>query len=228
MSIQGGPKIVTDGLIFELDAINTKSYPGSGTSGYDISGRGGSVTLGNSPTFSNGRFTFNGTNQYINVSRSDLNGGSWGYTNVTCCVWVNIDPTCSTGDNNVATVESSWEYRYNNSGNGSQAYVYFASNPWAWLGPGTVSMNIWQMLTFRHGASTGDILSNETVVYSTGISGNISTGDGTNPYLTIMGRSSGGASWAKGTMGPVMVYSRALSNLEISQNYYATKGRFGV
>lgn len=228
MSTQYSPKIITDNLIFCFDPGNSKSYPGTGTAGSDLTNLGGTITLGNSPTFAGNRFTFNGTNQYINVSRSDLNGGSWAYTNVTASIWLNIDPTCSTGDNNALTVESAWEYRYNNAGDSTNAYVYFASNPWAWLGPGTVKMNTWQMLTFRHGSTTGDILSNGNIVYSTNISGTLQPGDGTNPYLTIMGRSSGGASWAKGTMGPVMVYSRALTNSEILQNFNATKGRFGL
>ena len=33
-----GPHIVTDGLVLSLDAANTKSYPGSGTTWYDLSG----------------------------------------------------------------------------------------------------------------------------------------------------------------------------------------------
>lgn len=231
MATRYNSQIINDGLVLCLDVGNTKSYPRSGTSLLDLTKLGGTIATGNSPTFStnnNGYFTFNGTNQYINVSRTDLNGGTWAYTNVTVCVWINIDPTCSTGDNNIATVESTWEYRYNNAGDSTNAYVYFASNPWAWLGPGTVKMNIWQMLTFRHGAVTGDIFSNGTIVYSTNISGNLGAGDGSNPYLTIMGRSSGGGSWAKGNMAMCMVYNKALTNDQILQNYNATKSRFGL
>lgn len=231
MATKYSPKIVTDGLVLCLDAGNNKCYPRSGTSLTDLTRLGGTVTTGNSPTFSGnngGYFTFNGTNQYINVSRTDLNGGSWAYTNVTCCVWINIDPTCSTGDNNIATVESTWEYRFNNAGDSTNAYVYFASNPWAWLGPGTVPMNVWQMLTFRHGASTGDILSNRTIVYSTNISGTLGGGSSADPYLTIMGRTSGNGSLAKGNMAICMVYNKALTDNQIIQNYNATKGRFGL
>jgi len=34
-----GPRIVTDGLVLHLDAGNRKSYPGSGTTWYDLSGQ---------------------------------------------------------------------------------------------------------------------------------------------------------------------------------------------
>ena len=35
-----GPNVVTDGLVLYLDAGNTKSYPGTGTVWYDVSGNG--------------------------------------------------------------------------------------------------------------------------------------------------------------------------------------------
>jgi hypothetical protein len=38
MSYANGPRIVTDGLVCCLDAANRKSYPGSGTTWYDLSG----------------------------------------------------------------------------------------------------------------------------------------------------------------------------------------------
>ena len=38
MTVYGGPDIVTDGLVSHLDAANTKSYPGSGSTWYDLSG----------------------------------------------------------------------------------------------------------------------------------------------------------------------------------------------
>ena len=40
MACHGGPNIVDDGLVLCLDAGNTKSYPGSGDTWYDISGKG--------------------------------------------------------------------------------------------------------------------------------------------------------------------------------------------
>jgi hypothetical protein len=52
MGTQGGPGIVTDGLVLSLDAANKKSYPGSGTAWTDLSGAGKSGTLTNGPVFS--------------------------------------------------------------------------------------------------------------------------------------------------------------------------------
>ena len=56
-------------LIFYLDAVNTKSYSGSDSTWYDVSGNNNHFTLFNTPTYTqNGTtgtyLTFNGTNQY--------------------------------------------------------------------------------------------------------------------------------------------------------------------
>ena len=56
-------------LIFYLDAVNPKSYPGSGSTWYDVSGNNNHFTLFNTPTYtSNGTtgtyLSFNGSNQY--------------------------------------------------------------------------------------------------------------------------------------------------------------------
>jgi len=66
-----GPDIVTDGLVLALDAANPKSYPGSGTTWYDISGNGNTGSLINSPTYvvdNFGTFTIDGTNEYFTAS----------------------------------------------------------------------------------------------------------------------------------------------------------------
>lgn len=171
--------------------------------------------------------SFDGSTNYINVARSDLSGGSWAYSNVTICAWIYIDPTSSTGDNNIGTVENSWEFRWNNNNNGTSS-LYFASNPWAWIGSGTVTNGVWQMITFRHGASTGDFFSNTTLLSSTSISGSLGAGTATYPHMTIMARSSGAGSFAKGRLGTYHVYNRAITDAEIAQNFNAFRGRYGV
>ena len=54
MSAFGGPNIITDGLVLNLDAGNIKSYPESGTTWFDKSGNGNDGTLTNGPTFDSG------------------------------------------------------------------------------------------------------------------------------------------------------------------------------
>jgi hypothetical protein len=59
---------ITNGLILNLDAANTKSYPGSGTTWTDLSQYKSNGTLTNGPTFSStngGGITFDGTNDFV-------------------------------------------------------------------------------------------------------------------------------------------------------------------
>ena len=71
MSYNTFTPIVTDGLVLYLDAANTKSYPGTGTSWLDLSKNGNNGTLINGPTFNSsngGSIVLDGSNQYVNTS----------------------------------------------------------------------------------------------------------------------------------------------------------------
>ena len=69
-----GGEPTTDGLVLYLDAGNTNSYSGTGTTWTDISpADNGTFTTVNSPTYSSGDdgfFTFNGTSQYAEYDTS--------------------------------------------------------------------------------------------------------------------------------------------------------------
>ena len=82
MSIAAGPSIVTSGLVLDLDAANPRSYPGSGSVWYDVSGNGNNASLYNI-TYSSGYLIFNGTTGYGLVS----NNVSPGTGNFTVSAW---------------------------------------------------------------------------------------------------------------------------------------------
>ena len=60
MATRYSPKIVTDGLVLYLDAANSRSYPGTGTAWFDLTGRGNNAVLTNGPVFSSGGSTSEG------------------------------------------------------------------------------------------------------------------------------------------------------------------------
>jgi hypothetical protein len=84
------PSLVTDGLVLNLDAGNSSSYSGSGTTWTDLSGKGNNGTLVNSVTYNSGNqgtlvfdgngyssYTGAGPNPYISLARStDFDFGS--------------------------------------------------------------------------------------------------------------------------------------------------------
>ena len=51
MAAQGGPKVPRASLVCAYDAANYKSYPGSGTTWYDLSGNGYHLTLNSAGTW---------------------------------------------------------------------------------------------------------------------------------------------------------------------------------
>ena len=81
MAYLTGPNIVTDGLVFAVDAGSTRSYPGSGTTTTSLVGSA-TGTLTNGVGFSNnnaGTWDFDGVNEFILATSQDYdfsNGGT--------------------------------------------------------------------------------------------------------------------------------------------------------
>jgi hypothetical protein len=98
-TLSGGPNIITNGLILNLDAANTKSYPGSGTVWNDL-GNNRSNAILTAPSASLPSIEFTRTNNTRATISPTLNLSS---TNIiTIDLWVNFKtlPTVSgyTGD----------------------------------------------------------------------------------------------------------------------------------
>lgn len=84
-----GPNIITDGLVLALDAGNTKSYPGSGTTWNDVSGNGNNGTLINGPTFDTGNggsVVFDGVDDHFTTSTTPTE--LLGNPSFTISMWV--------------------------------------------------------------------------------------------------------------------------------------------
>ena len=64
-----GSTIVPTGLILNYDIGNASSYPGTGATVTDLQASS-NATLFNTPTYTSGYLTFNGTNQYLTTNTS--------------------------------------------------------------------------------------------------------------------------------------------------------------
>jgi hypothetical protein len=85
MSYKYGPSIVTDGLVFYVDAANDKSYPGSGNSAYDLV-NGTTlpfVAQAYYSTDNGGTFVFDGTDDYVGGVDLGIT-----FSNATFSCWV--------------------------------------------------------------------------------------------------------------------------------------------
>jgi hypothetical protein len=225
MGFYRGPNIVTNGLVLALDAGNTKSYPGSGTTWLDKSGNKYNGTLTNGPTFSStngGSLVFDGVDDYIAVNTTP------NLTNpLTICAFVNTSVV--TGSNQViygpsANGSDNW---LSVSSNKVQIYATQASdvNNFAITGTTTIEANKWYHIT-------GIVNNNVTSIYINGVfevasSAQAFTAGGWNSTARIGQRATGQFPF-NGRIASIHGYNRALSAQEVLQNYNATKSRFNL
>lgn len=237
MSTLGGPKTVTDGLILALDAANHKSYPGSGTSCYDLNSGGYVGTLTNGPIHNTTHFTFDGLNESIRFGDIlDMNTNPF-----TINVWARKtadSPSDSYGGALVSkgsfgaglTGYSTYilETTYNSGQSGFQVRTATA---YGVLSGNTIPNNEWLLYT-----SIRDTINTEVRHYQNGVLKGTTdapnTEDLDNVFDWVVGAlnaSSPGSIYYrhfKGDISKVDMYNRVLSQQEILQNYNATKGRF--
>ena len=230
MGAAAGPNVVEDGLVLALDAGNTQSYPGSGTTWSDLSDSGNDGTLTNGPTFSSadgGAFEFDGTNDYVSFSSSQNIGNE-----ITISIWTN--PTLNSTINALLSTKGSAsssgyalfvnEYNTNNKrlrfeiGNGSShAWLHSATN--------IVSDGAWQNLVATCVRSTGSAIlyKNSSIIANA----NLLVTDWGNSGTFEIGRFPNTNFEYDGKISLVQVYNRVLTTAEVTQNYNATKGRYG-
>ena len=218
MGLSHSPRIVTDGLVLCLDAANRKSYPGSGTTWSDLSDRGNNGTITNTPTFSDGSFTFNGTSQKVdcgNATNLQITVGSIG-------AWFAADATNSSY-NGIIAKQTAWglfvadnvlnAYDWGNSTNRSTGR--------------NVGNNAWNhvMMTFTETVGTP---SNNAIVYLNGIPILTTTIKHLGQTATVQIAEANASQFFGGKISASYVYNRVLSATEIQQNFNALRGRYGI
>jgi hypothetical protein len=224
--------IVTNDLVLYADAGNIISYVSGSTSWYNLANSGLTGTLTNGPTYSTdggGGIVFDGSNDYVNIpfdaSKMDFSAAQ------TICMWIKPNEGSNTsrrnpynqayGGSGTLTYEPSGviNYYFGTHGGNSTPYVGRTSNF-------TVAANELAFITV-----TRDQATNICVWYKNGgnpgtsnAGGYTSTANGTSPILI----GSGYAGSFLGNIYQFMIYNRALTAVEVAQNYNTTKSRFGL
>jgi hypothetical protein len=213
-----GPSIVTQGLVLALDAADRNSYPGSGTTWTDLSGGGNNGTLTNGPTFNSGNggsIVFDGSNDYVNLPYQLLSGSQ----DFTVNIWIKANSHAA------GTIFGNYP-----AGNLQLFYGTVATGMWlnnasTYLdSPGTEFTTNPVFFTAQR------IGGNETIVYLNGILKK--TGASTSTIGSVsnfrMGTNTSNGEVYNGNIAQVSIYNRALTAAEISQNFNATRSRFGI
>ena len=107
MGVAGGPDMIENGLLLALDANDRNSYPGTGTTWFDISGNNRNFTLVNSPLYVTGSnskyFNFDGINEYATLSIASDNPvkiENFIFKNHTIETWFNLSTLTPILNNN--------------------------------------------------------------------------------------------------------------------------------
>ena len=222
MGLKHHPRIITDGLIFYLDAANTRSYSGSGlTVNGLIGGIGGTLVNGVGFTSSNtGSFIFDRTNDYISIPDNSLLNT---FSGMSLEVIVKYTTT------NDQIFAQKWNY----SG-GSQGYTIelysneIAAACYTGINYLRVSVsnypanNIYHMILTLLGTTQTLYINGVSVASNSG--GSIPNISGTT--FTIGNRSNLSGTYFGGNVYLTKFYNRALSAAEVLQNYNATKKRY--
>ena len=223
MSLHHSPKIVTNGLVLCLDAANKKSYSGSGTIWKDLAGSNNG-TLINAPTYSSangGSIVFDGANDFVQCLESLT------VTAATFVTWIRRNGSQGTYDGilfsrgTTNTTGMSF-YAFNQLG-----YTWNdAYDTYHWNSGLTIPDLTWCMvaISVTSTAATAYLCESNritsatnTVSHSSSLLDDIKIGvdEYENRCFT-------------GNIATAMIYNRALSANEISQNYNALKGRFNL
>jgi len=218
MALSHSPSIVTNGLIFQLDAANRRSYSGSGTTIYSLfSDTSGSLVNGTGFTSANsGSFLFDGTNDYADFSTYTPSAN-------TINIWVKFNslqygPIVYVGNDSYASGVWSWSFFFYND------VFYFRANPGNFADFYEVPpLGVWINYTLVRNNGSGQSLAYKNGVFF-GTSSN-STLTNLYPNLRIAKASS---TYASFNLSVVQIYDRALSATEIKQNFNASRDRFGI
>jgi hypothetical protein len=221
MAGAAGPNTAEAGLVLALDAGNSNSYPGTGTTWNDLSGNSYNTTLTNGPTFipaNGGVIVFDGSDDYVNTGKTAAQLGMYdaSYTAECFCY-----PTVLSSDRNMfGTDQTAYRQGLHLTFRGGAIYMGHYSSDFS---AGTVTINNWYHIVFRYNASTG-----MASTFKNGVlqgSGAIASFIGTTNIL--ISREFGAYHFA-GYIPIAKIYNRALTDLEVAQNFEANRYRFGI
>lgn len=217
MSISYNTSIVTSGLLFCVDAANPRSYPGSGTNWFQLSGSNNTGSIINGPTYNSanlGSLSFDGVDDFVDFS---ANLGTM--ATYTIMFWAKRDAenrmpvAARTNGSFYWYGDNSWFYTHGGA-TGEYYYSKPTSIPLGTWGCYCVSYNGSNVSIYRQGVYQGQQATTGTADWSVG--------------LTVGWWAFRGSYAWQGLISNVMMYNTALTADQVTQNFNATRGRYGL
>ena len=224
MSGKVANKIITNGLVFYVDAANSKSYVNGSSTWDDLTSNGIKSTFSASPpTFNSGNggsFSFSGTSlQYFSGTAPTITNSPF-----TIDIWlktstITVDRTCfsigSTG-----ALRQLIHFRFQSSTTALRFSLFNEDLDLTLVDTSTNFTNIVGSLA----SDFTQTLYQDTVSRASRTAGGYFVG----ASVLKIGSYPPPSEYFNGNIASVKIYNRALSSSEILQNYNATKGRFGL
>jgi hypothetical protein len=221
------PSIISNGLVCYLDSFVLESYPGSGTSWYDLSGNDYTWTI-------QGNITWNSTTGFTNFTGNSAGNGNKIYISPS-----NICAKLKTGQGGVGLTTLVWARNTEFGGwqklvgnTDGENFIDLYQNP-------STPYNYTQECSSTLYVNGVNVANNSSTMYNTGWklwgATNVSSGLNSTPsyQLTIGNEPNSSPSgtnqypW-KGNIATFMLYNRILTTTEMTQIYDAQKSRFGL
>lgn len=215
--------ISTNGLVLHLDAGNSGSYPGSGTTWTDISGSGINGTLTNGPTYSanNGGFIgFDAVNDYVNFGSISTNFSS----GFSASFYANMGASTQSWERifDFGNGQSNDNILIGRSGNTDNlAFEIYSSSTslGQCISAGLISNNTWAHYTLTVDGTNCRWYRNGNLVSSTSYTGLPRNVTRTSNFL---GRSNwSGDGYFESGISEISLYNRAINAGEVWQNFKA-------
>lgn len=223
---------IEKGLVFYLDANNSSSYPGTGSTWFDLSGRGYNVSLFNNPTFSDGYMQFrNILNQYATTSfdegvlKSNNTSGSW-----TLDIVFRYVSAPSTPEAVLLGRQGCHGGIYINPASSLQHAIKTNA---CWTGAiqrDVITMipgNIYHTTMVYNGGFISHYV-NGIISSPTSLNTSLYTVNNHNNMVYIGGINAGAGWYTNSDIALIRAYNTALTTDEVQQNFIATKDRFGL
>ena len=226
--VQDQQPFVTSGALLYLDAGNTLSYPGTGTTWTDLSTNTNDATIVGSPTFTSSvtasYFTFSGTGvQYASTTAAKFNVTYTGKTVMVAARMTSVAATTfrglfgtNSGTRNFNTYiysPSSGVYQIHwsaGSGGGFSNNLPLTTNQWF---VAAVTQTTGGLVSYYFNGQPAGTNTGQTF---------IQYGSNNGEYVALCDN------YWYGDIGVCAVYGRALSADEITQNYNAIRNRYGI
>jgi hypothetical protein len=215
--------IVQSGLVLNLDAGVSSSYPGTGTTWTNLAGSP-TITLASTSyvTDAGGGIGFTSSSSGATFPATGLSLSN-GFTS---SVWIKHTGTLPRAVGNIQryfTIPSeAVVLRFENNSN-LRGYVFDSTGTTRSISiSGQIFTNTYYNCVFSYDGSTFRLYKNSVEIGSLSVSVTLRTPSGTGNLPT------GASEWFEGNMYSVQYYNRALSAAEIQQNFNALRGRFEI